>query len=402
MAQKFTLIGIDGGATKVNGWILNLDDNLKNFSLSDLNAERKYSELKGFISDFTPVPLPIQIDEMESNEFNLTDNEKQQGNVYTQACSDVIESLANKSEDNPIIVGIGMPGLKTEDKRGLSAVANGPRIPDYGEKVEQSLKEKGIEFLSPITHLGSDADYCGIGENYGNDGGFKDVYNAYYLGGGTGAADALKLRGELIAMDKTKSWLAKTWEMKNEIDISMEKYASASGIQYIYSNICGISTEELNQNNIFSPQIAEKAMVGDNKAIETYQEISKYLALLFYERITSLYCGSQNLFKFVNPNRNSLSTKHFYREDTFERIVIGQRLSDLMGSKAGNEVLTKPLAKSLSNLINNSECLPESVKSYYLHNSKLKNERLFLSKLREAPAMGAGIDAYFSFTKNKK
>ena len=140
MSQKFTLIGIDGGATKVNGWILNFTENPPNFSLSDFNTEKKYSELEGHISDFTPVALQTQLQEMESKKFNLTADEKQQGNTYTQSCADVIETLVNKNKNNQIIVGIGMPGLKTENKRGLSALANGPRIPQYSDIVEQILK----------------------------------------------------------------------------------------------------------------------------------------------------------------------------------------------------------------------------------------------------------------------
>jgi hypothetical protein len=396
MSQKFTLIGIDGGATKVNGWLLNFTENPLSFSLSDFNSEKKYSELKDFIPDFTPLPLTTQLQEMESQKFNLTKDEIQQGSTYIQSCADVIEILASKN-NNPIIVGIGMPGLKTADKRGLCALANGPRMPEYSEKIEKILIKKGIEFLSPIAHIGSDADYCGIGENYAEGGGFKDVYNAYYLGGGTGAADALKLRGELIPLDKTKSWLAKTWELKNETGISLERYASASGIQYICSLKSGISAEELNNQKIYPPQIAEKAANGEDSATATFNDVSKYLALLFYDRISSLYCGSQNLFEFVNPNRATLKKEHFYINDTFERIVIGQRLGDLMSSEIGNKVLTNPLINRLNNLIEKSDCLSQSVKEHYLN-----NVILFYSNLREAPALGAGIDAYLSYMKNSK
>jgi len=397
MSQKFCLIGIDGGATKVSGWVVNIEKDLLLFDLSNFHAVKKYSELEGFISNFIPVELPVQLEEMESNTFNLTESEIQQGKCYVQACADVIEALAIKTSYQPILVGIGMPGLKTANKRGLSAVANGPRIPEYCDRVEQILNTKGIKLLAPIVHLGSDADYCGIGENHAKGGGFIGIYNAYYLGGGTGAADALKLRGELVPLDKTKSWLAKAWELKNESDISLERYASASGIQFIYSSKSGISTEELNENGIYPPQIAEKAINGEKAAIEAYKDISKYLALLFYDRITSLYCGTQNSFGFVNPSRAALEPMHFYINDTFERIVVGQRLGDLMSSETGRKVLTDPLKYNLIKLIKNSDCLTQSVKDYYL-----EKDFLFYSSLREAPALGAGIDAYLSYINKSK
>ena len=149
MSQEFTLIGIDGGATKVNGWILNFTENPQNFSLSEFNAEKKYSELKEFITDFKPVALPTQLQEMESQDFNLTENEIQQGGTYIQSCADVIETLANQDKDIPVIVGIGMPGLKTDDVRGLSAVANGPRMPHYSEKIEKILfkQTQGVQII---------------------------------------------------------------------------------------------------------------------------------------------------------------------------------------------------------------------------------------------------------------
>ena len=249
MSQKFTLIGIDAGATKVSGWIVNIEKDPLVFDLTEFHAQKKYSDFEGYDSSFNPVELPVQLKEMENNNFNLTENELKQGNCYVQACADVIEYLAKNTNNLPIIVGIGMPGLKTENKRGLSAVANGPRIPEYRDKVEQILEKKGVKLLAPIAHLGSDADYCGIGENHAKGGRFIGIYNAYYLGGGTGAADARKLRGEVIPLDKTKPWMAKTWELKNESDLSLERYASASGIQFIYSLKSGISTEEFLEVN---------------------------------------------------------------------------------------------------------------------------------------------------------
>lgn len=395
MNQQFSLIGIDGGATKVSGWIIKIDDDPLVFDLSKISTEKKYSEIEGYISNFKPIEITTQLKEMENNSFNLNQEEIQQANCYFQACADVIESLAKKLEGKPLIVGIGMPGLKTADKRGLSAVANGPRIPQYCQRVEQILENKGIELYAPIAHLGSDADYCGIGENHAKGGGFIGIYNAYYLGGGTGAADALKLRGELIPFDKTKSWLAKTWELKNEAGLSLERYASASGIQFIYSQKSSIPTDELNKMGLFPPQIAEKALKKEMVALDTFKDVAKYLALLFYDRITCLYCGSQSLFKFVNPNRAKLEKLHFYLDDTFERIIVGQRLGELMSSEAGTQILTDPLIENLNQMIEKSDCLPTKVKNHYLNKSLL-----YYSKLREAPALGAAIDAYFSHKNN--
>ena len=96
-------------------------------------------------------------------------------------------------------------------------------------------------------------DYCGIGELYASDGSFQNTRNAYYLGGGTGAADALLLRGKLVPFDRIKPWMAKTWELKNHQELSLERFASASGFQFLYSVHSNIPIERLNADNIFPP-----------------------------------------------------------------------------------------------------------------------------------------------------
>ncbi len=144
MKENFTLIGIDGGATKVSGWIVNFSQEPLSFTLSEINEQLKYSEIHGFIPDYTPVPVQEQLKQAEEKEINLTDQEKQQGEVLIETCASVIELLADKNKGKPILVGIGMPGLKTEDQRGINVVANGPRMPEYAHKLESKLKDKNI------------------------------------------------------------------------------------------------------------------------------------------------------------------------------------------------------------------------------------------------------------------
>ncbi len=402
MSQDFTLIGIDGGASKVSAWVVYFNPEDETFTLTDDHAELSYSTLDTHQPDFVPVPLDIQLPEYQSKTSAPTSAEKLQGEAYVEACARVVISLSKATGDKPVLIGLGMPGLKTDDKRGIAAVANGPRIILYATELENKLLKAGIELVAPVAHIGSDADYCGIGEKYAREGSFRKINNAYYLGGGTGAADALLLDNELVPFDLTKSWLAKSWEMKNDQGLSLERYASASGIQHIYSLKSGIEIQTLNENNIYPTIIANKALEGDTAAIDTFSDCAKYLALLFYERIETLYCGSKNLFEFVNPNREKLDNQHPYLNQVFDHISVGQRLGDLLGSRTGSQVLTKPLIKSLSRLIEKSHSLPEEAKEHYLHGNELKTERFVLSPLREAPALGAGIDAFLVYQSKLK
>lgn len=385
------IIGIDGGATKISGWQVLHDENTGLFALGDKNIQKKYSEYEGFMGDFKPVELKIQLAELNSG-INFTEEEIRQGSAYINAAADVITEFSRQNQGRKLLIGFGMPGLKTSDKRGISALLNGPRMPHFLEDIEKIVLSRGVELYRSISHLGSDADYCGIGEEYSTTGLFKDVENAYYLGGGTGVADALKLAGKLVTFDSAKDWIAKAWELKTKSGLSMERYASAGGIQFVYSNYSGITVEELNKNHIYPPQILDAALKGEKAALDTINDISANIANLFFERIVTIYSGWENTFDFVNPNRNPLAKEHPYRGTLTERIIVGQRLGDLLEESKDTGLLWDQILEELSSLL--AGVSDTKLKDYYLKSGKFDPEIIKISKLREAPALGAGIDAF--------
>jgi len=381
------LIGLDGGATKVSAW--QIEQTLKGFVLGSIHSEKTYSSFPPFNPEFTPVDIQTQLEEINSS-IALTDSEQKQGQAFIHAFTDTISEL---SSDEEIIIGIGMPGIKTTDGRGIAAMANGPRIPKFCDELEKALSEKSIKLAKPIYHLGSDADYCGLGEEYADTGLFKSVENAYYLGGGTGAADALKLEGNLVPLDETKSWLLKSWEMKNNDNIPLERYASAGGIQSIYSTYSGKSISSLNRDKIFPNIILDLADQGDEAATETFSDISFNLAELLFERIETIYSGWEGRFGFVNPNRETPSSQHPFIGTTLDRIIIGQRLGTLLESSEGLGIFWEPFVYHLTQLINESYHINSIAKSAYLNKKQLNQNLIQISMLRDAPALGAGIDA---------
>ena len=185
--------------------------------------------------------------------------------------------------------------------------------------------------------------------------------------------------------------------MKNDLGISFERYASASGLQSIYAGYSNKSLELLNKSYTHPPQIATLALKGDEAAIKSYQEAAVYLSQLIFERISTLYCGSLGLLKFIDPNHTSLDPDHEFRGEKFEKIVIGQRLGELMDSPDGYQVLTAPFLEALSKILRDTASIPESMARIYLKDEVFDKTILIFSKLREAPALGAGIDAYQNF-----
>lgn len=397
MKKQPTIIGIDGGASKISAYIIEVSEDGKSFTLGKENSIKEYHNYPDFQLDFTPVSLPTQLEQIQNNNIVLTSSEIRQSRAYYMAFNDAISDLVKLTKTGKVLIGIGMPGVKTTDKRGISAMANGPRMPYFAAEIEQRLSDANIALATPIFKLGSDADYCGIGEEYAGNGAFLYIENAYYLGGGTGAADALKLHGKLISVDECKDWIAKTWEMSDELGKSMEVYCSANGIQSIYSNLANISQSELTENNIYLEQILELAAKDDRAANTTWQIVSTKVADLLFERISTIYSGWQNNFSLINQNQPPLMQNHIYKNTLLDRIVIGQRLGNLFQNPLAQEYLVKPLMNNLSKLIDKSGFLDERAKSHYLKFGKFNNKIIIISQLHKAPALGAGIDVFKQF-----
>ncbi len=397
MKKQPTIIGIDGGASKVSAHIVEVSEDGKSFTLGKNYVVKEYHNYPDFQYNFTPVSLPTQLKQIQNRKIILTPAEIKQSKAYYSAFIDSILEITSHAKSENILIGIGMPGIKTANKHGIAAMANGPRMPNFTTEIEQRIDTASITLATPITKLGSDADYCGIGEEYSQNGAFRNIENAYYLGGGTGTADALKLHGELVSLDDCKSWIAKTWEMCDENGTSMEIYCSANGIQSVYSKLKGISQSALSENKIYLEQILELAAKDDKVAIATWQTVSKRLADLLFERITTIYRGWQNNFSFIDQNRTPLDSNHTFKKTLLDRIVVGQRLGFLFKSPLAQKYLIEPLIYILSELISKSNSLDEHAKSYYLKDGKFDNKIIIASQLREAPALGAGIEAFRNF-----
>lgn len=389
------IIGIDGGATKVNAWVI---DQLSNgFNLGNAQSQKIYSDFPPFDPSFTPVNIQTQLKEMDSI-MNPTQSEQNQGQAIMAA---FVESISELNTGKPIVLGIGMPGLKTSDGRGIAAMANGPRMLQLCDDLEKTLSAKGIQLAAPIHRLGSDADYCGMGEENAAEGLFKTIDNGYYLGGGTGAADALKLDGKLIPLDQTKSWLLKSWEMVNQDQVALERFTSAGGIQSIYSQYSSISTTTLNADNIYPDIILARAIEKEESALKTFADVSLNLAELLFERIETIFSGWSGRFDLINPNREMLSSEHPFLGTILDIIIVGQRTGTLLESSKGSGILWEPLTYQLGNLINQSDRLNTNAKSEYLINDQLNPKLIQISTLRDAPALGAGIDAALHNNKDQ-
>ena len=389
--KEYIIIGIDGGGSKVSAGIIESKD-ISTFTIKSL-SQQYYNERSEFNSDFSPVAMDIQLNEYNTEEYNVTNDEVLQGNAIIESFHN---SIINLNIDKPILMGIGMVGLKTKDLRGIGAIANGPRIPKFCIQLENVLHKSNIHLYKPIQYIGSDADNCGIGEEYGKDGLFKDIQNGYYIGGGTGTADALKLKNELIPFDSISSWIAKSWEILNENNISMEQYTSLKGIQSIYSNYSEIPINELCNESIYANEIFSRALKNEQAALLTCEDITKYMSILIVERIETIFSGWQNKFKLLNPKHSLLINNHPYKNNLLERIIIGQGLGKLFHLSKNTPLLWDPLHNNIYDMIQKSRVLPSEAKKFFFENGTLKKGFIMTSNLDNSALLGAGVTAIYS------
>ncbi len=383
-ATDYILIGVDGGATEAKAHhVTPAGDDNDAFLLGQAAAARKYERLLGF----RPVPVTEQLAQREAGSVQLTANERIQGSMLVQAACEAVAETAKVASGNgppPVLVGIGMPGLKTADGRGIAVINNGPRIPDYLDQFEQRLGEMGVQFAAPVAELGSDADYCGVGELYAADGLFRGAENAYYIGCGTGIADAMILHGRLVTFDEASNWILKAWQIPSALGATFERLVSAKSMNDCYARLRG----DAEGRESYFPEIA--AVAGGTLALTWMRTASMVLAELIYERIHTLRHGRPNA-PHRGPAYAALEVDHPYQGTLLQRIVLGQRLGRIYGDTRFHVVFGDRLDSHLAALIGQSDDAEMLAK--YLDRNRLRLGVLRASTLRAAPALGAAIAA---------
>lgn len=414
-SEDTLLIGADGGATEVKAHAVRCDDLARptTFELRVESAARVYPPAEGF----TPTPVTEQLAQRDGGRIELSTAESERGRLLVGAAVEAIVDLAQQCAARRVLVGIGMPGLKTPDGRGINVINNGPRIPQYLETLERSLAGVGLELASPVAALGSDADYCGLGEEYAAEGLFRDVESSYYVGCGTGIADAMKLRGELVPFDQAKSWMQKSWQIPSALGPTFEKLVSAKSLNQVYANLTEATKRAVaagaspagdaahTADTAVPPgdtarravahrqEFPEKAgAAGQPIAIAWMHAVALVLAELIFERLWTIKNGRAH-----TPHRGAayarLNPQHTYRGLVLDRIVIGQRIGMIYADAAFRAVFGDRLDAYLAALVGYAG--DTEMASAYLSpkRDQLKPGFIQASKLRAAPALGAAVAA---------
>ncbi len=276
MADSY-ILGIDCGGTKVMAQSVTYNSRTGLVSPGEFQLEVNYSDSPKWNSKFIPVHLDLQRQEFSEGNIYLTQPEMDQGNVIVET----IQNIISKSESDSI--GLCFPGIKNE--RGVVIMANGPRIPDFLERIQ------GID---SIPH---DSDCCVLGEWKSTIGKLQNCDNAVYIGGGTGIADGIILKGKMIDFN-ARDDVKRSWELKIPSGETIESCLSPKWM--------------IHQWNI-----------SQREKVETLDQLSQN------QNANTIFEKATEAFSFLIQNRTQFFKANHAK---IEKIVIGQRLGIFMAN----------------------------------------------------------------------
>ncbi len=355
--RGMVLIGVDGGASGFRAHEIVVRDTPQGprFALGAHSAAEEIEPVVGF----TPKSIEDQHAQARDSSFEISPEERLLQGRWVHAASRAIWRVAAAAGPAAVCVGVCAPGLKTEDGRGIKLSLNGPRIPDFVDALEQSLMLDGLNLVRPIARVVSDGLACGQGESMAVGGQLADVEHGYYLGGGSGVAEAFKLSGKVLGLDEFGGQLEKAWRLRADDGESFESHLSVSGMNRAFGlgGSAPIEPAELPEN---------AAAAGDPRALDLFRGRAERLAELACSRLISM------------QNANGVC---------LERVVVGQRLGQFFLDPRLESCFASPARAAL--LAQLRARTPAAVRDLWLSDGALCPGRLVGSALRAAPALGA-------------
>ena len=270
-----TILGVDCGATKIIAQSVNFDQNTKMLIPDDFHMELSYSDRPNWNPGFIPVNLDLQQQEFSKGNICLTESEIDQGDVIVETIQQVIHQSGVDS------IGLCFPGIKND--QGIVIMANGPRIPDL------------LGSISGIDSLYHDSDCCVWGEWKSSNGKLEKCDNAVYIGGGTGIADGIILKGVLVDFNQ-RNGVKRSWELFMPDGHSVEFCLSPKGMIDQWNSSQNKDVSSLNQ------------LIQDESAISIIEKAVGAFSFLIQDRV-----------EFFKRNHSEI-----------EKVVIGQRLGQFL------------------------------------------------------------------------
>jgi predicted NBD/HSP70 family sugar kinase len=376
VSSETILIGVDGGATEVRAHeILALPRRAlleaPSYGLGAASASRLYDRARGF----RPLPLSTQLLASERGKIEPSGIERAQARLWIEAAAEVVSAVAAQAGFERARIGVCMPGLKTANRRGIAVMKHGPRIPDYLDRLEEKLAAAGLRLAQPSGRLSSDGEACAHGEEAGAQGNLRGVGCAYYVGGGTGIAEGIKVDGRIHGLDAFRGRIRKAWQIETGGGRTIEDLLSPKGMNAAYAQAI---RRKLPLDAQDHPE--RRAAEGDERAKHVLRRAAEALADLVVDRMLALRRG-------LDASREPSAGVRVAPNTILDRVVVGQRLGQILADPAHAEVFRVPSEAALAKKILGTG--DGALRKHYLEGTTLKDGFLVPSLLRAAPAIGA-------------
>ena len=350
------LIGVDGGATSVK---VHAVDRLPSGRLHAAGpSQARVWEGAG---DFVPVPLERQLEQHLAGTLAVEPHEEREAAARVHTIAGAIAATAAQivsgtGSSAALWLGVCMPGLKTPDGRGIAVARNGPRSPDFLDRLQAELASGGLELAAPLERVDSDGEAAGWGEEVAAEGCLNGVDSAWLVGCGTGVAEAGKLGGAHLDLARERDWLIEPWRLRGADGSSVEDLISMRGMRSAYARARGAGED-----------LVEAAGAGEERALEVLAGAARAFADFLFLRLRVLW-------------------RHAARH-VLERVVIGQRSAQIFADPLLAPHYAAPLQNRLAQRVRAAE--DDAMRAAYLLEDVLRPGLLVASKLRAAPAIGA-------------
>ncbi|MEZ5976695.1 MAG: hypothetical protein R3F34_00525 [Planctomycetota bacterium] len=156
--------------------------------------------------------------------------------TYVRAAADVVAEVADGAAS--VLFGMGMPGRKTEDGRGIAYALHGPVDVEFLAHLESALGARGVRLAASCARLDDDGLLGCAGERLSPRGALRDANDAYYLGGGTGLAEAFVVAGEPTAFEDCGRGLSRAWRQFDG-EMTFEERLSVRALNQAYRRAGG-------------------------------------------------------------------------------------------------------------------------------------------------------------------
>ena len=206
--QEPLIIGVDVGGSGLRAHVVQRLPTGR-LKLGGLGIEGQWAHRRPFV----PLSIEQQLEEHAGGTVEPDPAELLAAEEQTDMLAAAVFELWHSAGGGPLYLGLCLPGLTDAEARGVLVSRHCPRSSSLLDDLAKALEVQGVELAEPLKGIVSDGEAAGWGEELSALGLFSGVQSAYFLGAGSGLAEALKLKGQHMSVTELRQELPAAWSI---------------------------------------------------------------------------------------------------------------------------------------------------------------------------------------------